>query len=108
MYLAPLIEDLKELWSLGIEVYDAYGKEHFQLRAMIFCTINDFPAYTNLSGYSTKGEKACPICEDDPHYLQPLNGRTVYSLVKHLDIVFGSGRLLRCTIHYILLVCHNI
>ena len=29
VYLAPLIEDLKELWSPGIEVYDAYGKERF-------------------------------------------------------------------------------
>ena len=24
---------------------------------------------------------------------QPLNGRTIYSQVKHLDIVFGKGRL---------------
>ncbi|KAI3682163.1 hypothetical protein L2E82_50097 [Cichorium intybus] len=65
VYLAPLIDDMKELWNLGIEVYDAYMKENFQLRAMIFCTISDFPAYGNLSGYSTKGEKACPVCEDD-------------------------------------------
>ncbi|CAL8991201.1 unnamed protein product [Prunus brigantina] len=28
-------------------------------------TINDFPAYGNLSGYSTKGEKACPVCGVD-------------------------------------------
>ncbi|KAK2368893.1 hypothetical protein QL285_082056 [Trifolium repens] len=34
------------------------------MRAMLFCTINDFPAYGNLSGYSVKGYKACPICED--------------------------------------------
>ncbi|XP_074296971.1 uncharacterized protein LOC141627640 [Silene latifolia] len=32
---------------------------------MIFCTINDFPAYGNLSGYTVKGAKACPICEED-------------------------------------------
>ncbi|KAK3223426.1 hypothetical protein Dsin_010451, partial [Dipteronia sinensis] len=25
-------------------------------------TINDFPAYGNLSGWPTKGEFACPIC----------------------------------------------
>jgi hypothetical protein len=25
-------------------------------------TINDFPAYADLSGYSSKGKKACPIC----------------------------------------------
>jgi hypothetical protein len=32
---------------------------------MLFGTINDFPAYGNLSGYSNKGKRACPICEDD-------------------------------------------
>ncbi|KAK9054123.1 hypothetical protein SSX86_025200 [Deinandra increscens subsp. villosa] len=65
VYLSPLIDDLKTLWDTGVDVYDAYKKEHFQLRAMIFCTINDFPAYGNLSGYSTKGKKACPICEEE-------------------------------------------
>ena len=27
----------------------------------MLCTINDFPAYGNLSGFSVKGYKACPI-----------------------------------------------
>nr|XP_043638244.1 uncharacterized protein LOC122609251 [Erigeron canadensis] len=64
VYLAPLIDDLKTLWSIGVEVFDAYKRESFQLRALLFCTINDFPAYGNLSGYSTKGKKACPVCGD--------------------------------------------
>ncbi|XP_019184421.1 PREDICTED: uncharacterized protein LOC109179380 [Ipomoea nil] len=64
VYLAPLIEDLKMLWNEGVSVYDAYSRSSFTLRAMIFCTINDFPAYGNLSVYTTKGAKACPICED--------------------------------------------
>ncbi|KAD6795050.1 hypothetical protein E3N88_05946 [Mikania micrantha] len=65
VYLAPLIDDLKTLWGSGVVVYDAYKKENFTLRAKIFCTISDFPAYGNLSGYSTKGKKACPVCEDE-------------------------------------------
>ena len=65
VYLAPLIDDLKNLWCHGVEVYDAYKNEYFNLKAMIFCTINDFPAYGNLSGYSVKGGKACPVCEDE-------------------------------------------
>ncbi|KAJ0856260.1 putative Transposase-associated domain-containing protein [Helianthus annuus] len=65
VYLAPLIDDLKTLWSPGVNVYDSYKKEYFDLHAMIFCTISDFPAYGNLSGYSTKGKLACPVCEDD-------------------------------------------
>ncbi|XP_078161083.1 uncharacterized protein LOC144556569 [Carex rostrata] len=73
VYLAPLIEDLQKLWRDGVRVWDAYGKEQFELRAMVFCTINDFPAYGNLSGYSTKGAKACPICEDDTQVLRLKN-----------------------------------
>ncbi|KAL4585211.1 hypothetical protein LXL04_009827 [Taraxacum kok-saghyz] len=56
---------MKKLWNSGVEVYDAYKKENFELRAMIYCTISDFPAYANLSGYSTKGKKACPVCEEN-------------------------------------------
>ena len=45
VYLAPLVEDLKKLWEEGVDVFDAYKKEYFKMRAMIFTTINDFPAY---------------------------------------------------------------
>ncbi|XP_074374712.1 uncharacterized protein LOC141715129 [Apium graveolens] len=64
VYLQPLIEDLKLLWDQGEKMYDAYSQIYFNLRAMIFCTISDFPGYGNLSGYTIKGAKACPICED--------------------------------------------
>ncbi|XP_071718785.1 uncharacterized protein [Rutidosis leptorrhynchoides] len=67
VYLQQLVDDMIELWTTGIHVYDAYKKEYFQLRAMLFCTINDFPAYGNLSGYSTKGKKACPVYEENTH-----------------------------------------
>ncbi|GKE07137.1 basic helix-loop-helix leucine zipper transcription factor [Tanacetum coccineum] len=30
-------------------------------------TINDFPAYANLSGWSTKGRVACPVCANSTH-----------------------------------------
>ncbi|GJZ65432.1 cytochrome P450 [Tanacetum coccineum] len=46
-------------------MYDAYMKEKFYLHAMIFYTINDFPTYGNLSGYSMKGKHACSVCEDE-------------------------------------------
>ena len=67
MYLAPLVEDLRKLWEEGVDVFDAYKNEFFKLRAMIFTTINDFPAYGNLSGYSVKGHKACPI--EQPRFI---------------------------------------
>ena len=47
VYLCPLIEELRLLWNDGVEVFDAYEKVNFNLRALLFCTINDFPAYGN-------------------------------------------------------------
>ncbi|XP_074590037.1 uncharacterized protein LOC141845943 [Curcuma longa] len=67
VYLAPLIDDLKCLWDIGVEAYDAYRKETFSLRAVLLWTINDFPAYGNMSGCIVKGYHACPICGDETY-----------------------------------------
>ncbi|XP_020422932.1 uncharacterized protein LOC109950000 [Prunus persica] len=65
VYLRPLIDELKELWEQGIETYDKFTDTRFNMRAPVIWTINDFPAYGNLSGWSTKGYKACPVCLED-------------------------------------------
>ncbi|XP_058733673.1 uncharacterized protein LOC131605318 [Vicia villosa] len=63
----------------GVEVDDAYFGEKFKMRAILFCTIKKFPAYGNLAGYSVKGYKACPICEDNTCYHQlEFRKKTVY------------------------------
>ncbi|GJY17177.1 hypothetical protein Tco_0388668, partial [Tanacetum coccineum] len=59
VYLQPLRQELNLLWK-GVDAYDAFSKERFKLRASLLWTINDFPAYANLSGWSTKGRVACP------------------------------------------------
>ncbi|XP_062100363.1 uncharacterized protein LOC133806259 [Humulus lupulus] len=65
IYLEPLIEDLNKLWNNGVHTYDAFDKSFFNLKAMLLWTINDFPAYGNLAGCTTKGKTACPICGND-------------------------------------------
>jgi hypothetical protein len=51
VYLRPLVEELQLLWSkLGVRVWDEYKQEEFYLRALLFMTINDWPALSNLSG----------------------------------------------------------
>ncbi|XP_024178730.1 uncharacterized protein LOC112184726 [Rosa chinensis] len=65
VYLQPLIDELKILWIEGVPTYDAFKKEVFQMRAALLWTINDFPAYAMLSGYSTKESKACPTCGEE-------------------------------------------
>ncbi|XP_042472108.1 uncharacterized protein LOC122054736 [Zingiber officinale] len=62
VYLEPLVEDLKELWDIGVETYDAFSKSVFNMKAILMWTINDFPAYGNLAGCATKGKFGCPIC----------------------------------------------
>ncbi|XP_056685764.1 uncharacterized protein [Spinacia oleracea] len=47
-----------------VEAFDAFAGEKFNLRAALLWTINDFPGYAMLSGLSTKGYNACPICLD--------------------------------------------
>jgi hypothetical protein len=62
VYMQPLIKELLDLWNDGVSTFDASSKQYFQLKASIISTISDFPGYANLSGWSTKGELACPVC----------------------------------------------
>ena len=84
VYLSPLIEDLTNLWDEGVSMFDGFRNETFDLHAMLFCTINDFLAYGNLSGYSVKGHRACRIYEEDISYIQLKHGRKiVYTSHRH-------------------------
>ena len=65
VYLRPLVDELKELWEIGVMTYDAHSEQTFRMHAAVMWTINDFPAYGNLSGWSTKGYLACPPCNED-------------------------------------------
>ena len=77
VYLSPLIEDLTKLWGKGVIVFDGYQNETFKLWAILFCAINNFSAYGNLSGYNVKGHHACPICEEDKSYVQLKHGSKI-------------------------------
>ena len=81
VYLAPLIEDLRKLWEYGVDVWDVNVQQTFTtLCAFVFCTINDFLAYGNLSGYSVKGHHACPIKKKETSYIQLKHGKkTLYT-----------------------------
>lgn len=65
VFLEPVVDEPKELWELSVETYDASKDETFILHGALFGTINDFPAYDNLSGWKTKGRYACPHCNVD-------------------------------------------
>nr|GEV34527.1 hypothetical protein [Tanacetum cinerariifolium] len=51
-----LIKELKTLWNDGVETYDAYRKNNFNIKATLLWTVSDFPTYAMLSGWSTHEE----------------------------------------------------
>jgi hypothetical protein len=51
VYLRPLVEELLQLWqNEGVRVWDEHKQEEFDLRALLFITINNCPTLNNLSG----------------------------------------------------------
>ena len=72
VFLQPLIDELKELWVNGIPTFDVSKREQFCMRAALMWTVNDFPAYGMLSGWSTAGRSGCPIYmqESQAHVLK--------------------------------------
>jgi hypothetical protein len=65
VYLRPLVDELLQLWAKpGVHVWDDHKQEEFDLRALLFVTINDWPALSNILGQSNKGYNACTHCLD--------------------------------------------
>ena len=69
VFIQPLVDELQQLWSpAGVPTRDArayMGMPLFNMRAVLMWTLHDFPAYGLISGLTTKGFKACPVC--GPH-----------------------------------------
>ena len=78
IYLQPLVEELIELWNEGVDTYDASMKTSCTLRAALLWMVHDFPGYANLSGYSTKGKLACPVCHSGTCSLRLKGGKFCY------------------------------
>ncbi len=67
VFLQPLIDELKDLWEVGVQTYDVSNKKNFQMRVALMWIISDFPAYSMLSGWSTAGKLACPYYKEDSY-----------------------------------------
>jgi hypothetical protein len=49
--LRPLVNELLYLWAKpGVHVWDEHKQEEFDLQALLFVTINDWPALSNILG----------------------------------------------------------
>ncbi len=77
VYLQPLIDELQELWQLGVPAWDLSKQPNdqlFNLWAMVIWTIHDYLRYGLLSGCAYQGYKACPLCAPNitSRYSKPL------------------------------------
>jgi len=68
VFLEPVMEEFEKLWRTGELMYDAFQKETFTLRAIIFVTINDHPTLFALSG-QIKSKTRCLVCLDDTKWV---------------------------------------
>ncbi|KAL0303178.1 UNVERIFIED_CONTAM: hypothetical protein Sradi_6185900 [Sesamum radiatum] len=55
VYLEPLIEELLQLWHVGVRTYNHATDNEFIMRAALMWTVNDLPAYGIAFGWSTAG-----------------------------------------------------
>ncbi|GJZ59346.1 gag-pol polyprotein [Tanacetum coccineum] len=88
----PLIKELQELWK-GVWTKDAATGTHFQMKAVVLWTINDFPARSSLSGWSGQGYYACPTCNEDTPSMAVKN-KIVYVDMMHRLLPYGVQRYL--------------
>ncbi|XP_071683720.1 uncharacterized protein [Lolium perenne] len=88
VYLKPLVEELLHC-GRSVRVWDEHKQEEFDLRALLFVTINDWPALGNISGQSNKGYNACTHC------LHELEGDYLKKCKKVMYL--GHCRFLRTT-----------
>jgi hypothetical protein len=63
VYLKPMLDELKMLWEVGIDMRNARqsnGESTFKFRAIFLWMIHDLPAYGIVVGCITKGYQGCP------------------------------------------------
>jgi hypothetical protein len=94
-YMAPLIEELQELWRgvIAVDVSAKVGKQTFKIRGILMWTIHDFLAYGLVARCDTKGYKGCPICGLD----------TIAQYSKHMKNMVYTGH--RCQLGCTHLYC---
>ena len=83
MYLRLLVDDLKTLWSKGVQVYDAYKRVPFTLRGLLFTTITDIPGGHYVSRQLQHTVEVSPYIDEHKEHLREVNpGRSEIWLAK--------------------------
>ncbi|KAL0378809.1 UNVERIFIED_CONTAM: hypothetical protein Sradi_3186400 [Sesamum radiatum] len=76
VYLELLIDELLQLWHVGVRTYNNATDKAFIMRVALMWTVNNLPAFGIASGWSTTGNiMGCLICMDDTHAFHLQHGR---------------------------------
>ena len=68
LYLGLLKEELATLWDTPARTWDAYMGDYFDMRAVLFTTVQDYPGCSYVSAQVGHGFNTCVKCMDDaPH-----------------------------------------
>ena len=93
VFLAPLVDDLQILFDNGVETYDAYVQERFNLRLVVLWMINDYHLLVHHLVFLTAGSKNV-LCVANKHtVLDSLNQiskvmmvtNAIYRMTTHLE-----------------------
>ncbi|XP_057247163.1 uncharacterized protein LOC130589685 [Beta vulgaris subsp. vulgaris] len=80
VYMQPLKEELLDLWNNGVQTYDKYNDQTFQLHAALMWTISDFPG--SKKAFNGKEEQRPPP--------KPLTGIEIHSELLNFENSFGK------------------
>ncbi|KAL2226265.1 UNVERIFIED_CONTAM: hypothetical protein Sindi_1985200 [Sesamum indicum] len=61
VYLELLIEELQNLWYMGVLTHNSMKNEIFLKCATLMWTVNDLSAYGTASGWSSTSVMRCPV-----------------------------------------------
>ncbi|KAL0303019.1 UNVERIFIED_CONTAM: hypothetical protein Sradi_6170000 [Sesamum radiatum] len=75
VYLESLIEELLQLWYVGVRMYNHAMNNEFIMRVALMWIMNGLPAYGMVSGWSNVGVMGCPVCMDDTRAFHLQYGR---------------------------------
>jgi hypothetical protein len=89
---------MKKLWEEGFCMWNEYRQEYFTLRAIIFVTINDYPALFSMNG-QIKGKIGCAVCINSTAFLfLPGSKKIVY--MHHRRFLLKSHRYRKMKDHF--------
>lgn len=93
--LKPLINELKDLWSIVVWIHNVFDGNIFKICAALIWIVNDFLFSSMLSRWNEQGYKMCPTYNKDIPS-KCVRGKVIY--VGHRWFLASNSTLIKNTI----------